>query len=64
LYRYAEVQEVEKLLSVRNFINEKHMPRPLVLRIKSYYRNLANNSKATNRDVIMVGLHKLHALDP
>lgn len=49
----AEMQQVEKLLSVRKFINEKQMPRPLVLRIKSYYRNLNNNRKATNRDIIL-----------
>ena len=49
----AEMIEVEKLLSVRNFINEKEMPRPLVLRIKSYYRNLNGNNKATNREVIL-----------
>ena len=47
------MQEVQKLLSVREFISEKSMPRPLVLRIKTYYRALASRNKDTNRDIIM-----------
>lgn len=49
----AEMQAVEKLRSVRSLINDKQLPKPLVLRIKSYYRNLNSKNRATSRDIIL-----------
>tara|TARA_B110000977_G_scaffold184355_1_gene247946 strand:+ start:324 stop:2627 length:2304 start_codon:yes stop_codon:yes gene_type:complete len=48
----AENQEVERSLSLRRFIDGRNVPRSLALRIHSYRKYVAENSKPGDREVI------------